>query len=204
MMNMSADKSDASDARELPADLADIAVQLDIDFNVFDLPADWQPPDDDQIEAEVVQLLNEEADIDVPQPSISVASSMSGDIEEDAMVGLVPAVEILLVPDDPSDDEEVVMVSDDDNEDVIILSDDDEQQQHRVAHRVDAGSHYIWNRALEIERQRYYRCSRHQSYICPDCRVHVAEWRQFENDHRGCSCFSSMMTKEEACRRDRI
>jgi len=53
------------------------------------------------------------------------------------------------------------------------------------------GSRYIWQRADEDTRKRYFMCIKHQSYLCPDCKVHV-DWVRFEADHYGCSDFGQV------------
>ena len=75
------------------------------------------------------------------------------------------------------------------------------QQQHDPC-LADGNSRYYWKDTTSDDiRQRYFRCTRHGTYVCPDCLVHVADWAAFAHQHYGCSAFITQMTKQQACTR---
>ena len=56
----------------------------------------------------------------------------------------------------------------------------------------------IWLKAIRQSRMMYFQCPTHGGYLCPDCFVHVADWKDFARDHYGCSCFGEF-SKEVVC-----
>ena len=136
--------------------------------------SDEEPPVADEEPPVVVEeppIAVEEPPITVEEPPIAVDEKHDDD-EDDILSGLV-AARPLHAEDHP-----------------IVISDDEDDDEPPIHPRLNSQeSVYLWTKATELTRMRYYKCGKHGGNLCPDCRVHVRDWESFSTVHYGCACF---------------